>query len=727
MRRAALVLGLAIAAALALPSLVGANHSVTELVSIGPAGGNGAYPSNYAAVSSDGTRIFFQTSESLVSADTDARIDVYERAGTTTTLVSTGPAGGNGPYNAFLGGLSDDGSKAFVGTSEKLTSDDTDGGQSDVYQRSGGTATLVSTGSGAGAQGAAGAFFDAASADGSRVFFHTRNDMTTDDNDTFIDIFERSAATTTKISPADEPFDVYFAGSSSDGAHVFFETTGKETADDMDSAQDVFDSSGGSTARVSTGPAGGNGAEDAFFDGSSTGGARVFFTSAERLLSADTDSQFDVYERSGGATALVSTAPGSGNGASDASFAGASSDGTRVFFQTDEQLVGGDSDAQVDVYERAAGVTALLSIGPAGGNGAFDASFDGASADGTRVFFDTEEALTADDSDAQVDVFERSSGATTRLSTGGGGGNGAFDADFRGSSADGARVFFQTEESLAVSDADASRDVYERFSGATTQISAGPTGGNGAFAASYLDSSADGTLAFFETSEKLVGEDTDSSLDIYSASVNAGYPRPKGATPLRVSLALAYAACASPNRTHGAPLSSPSCNPPAQSSSRLTVGTLDSNGHPAQSVGSARFDVVPGDSATAADEADVLIAVSMTDVRRRTDLSDYSGELRATTRLRITDRYNGSSPTVPATAADTTFGFTVPCAATVDGTIGAACSVTTSFDTVVPGAVPEGSRSNWELGRVALSDGGSDGLASTEPNEPFAVQGIFIP
>jgi hypothetical protein len=47
------------------------------------------------------------------------------------------------------------------------------------------------------------------------------------------------------------------------------------------------------------------------------------------------------------------------------------------------------------VYERAGGQTTLISIGPAGGNGDIDAEFRRASADGTRVFFETDEPLVA--------------------------------------------------------------------------------------------------------------------------------------------------------------------------------------------------------------------------------------------------------------------------------------------------------------------------------------------
>ena len=40
--------------------------------------------------------------------------------------------------------------------------------------------------------------------------------------------------------------------------------------------------------------------------------------------------------------------------------------------------------------------------------------------------------------------------------------------------------------------------------------------------------------------------------------IHPSYPRPRGASPLRVSLVPAYQACTAPNRTHGSPLSFPS-------------------------------------------------------------------------------------------------------------------------------------------------------------------------
>ena len=198
-------------------------------------------------------------------------------------------------------------------------------------------------------------------------------------------------------------------------------------------------------------------------------------------MSADTDMRADVYERSGGQTTLISTGPDGGNGEFDAGFPRMSADGARVLFDTAESLVGADTDTQSDLYERSGGQTTLISTGPDGGNGAFGASPNGVSADGARVLFSTAESLVGADTDTQTDLYERSGGQTTLISIGPDGGNGPFGANFEGVSTDGASVLFETSEPLVSADTDTQHDVYERSGGQTTLISTGPNGGNGAF------------------------------------------------------------------------------------------------------------------------------------------------------------------------------------------------------------------------------------------------------
>lgn len=205
---------------------------------------------------------------------------------------------------------------------------------------------------------------------------------------------------------------------------------------------------------------------------------------------------------------------------------------------------------------------------------------------------------------------------------------------------------------------------------------------------------------------------------------------PKGATPLRVALVPAYLQCTSANSSHGAPLSFGSCTPPAQASSSIAVGTPDANGIGARSTGYARYDVLAGDPGSPGSHADVALSVRISDVRNRSALSDYSGDLQADATLRVTDNNNGSSPSgiSPATVEDMSFPFTVPCSATADETTGAICSVTTSANAIVPNAVAQDQRTILELGQVRVFDSGFDGKASTTAdNKLFETQGVFVP
>jgi hypothetical protein len=127
----------------------------------------------------------------------------------------------------------------------------------------------------------------------------------------------------------------------------------------------------------------------------------------------------------------------------------------------------------------------------------------------------------------------------------------------------------------------------------------------------------------------------------------------------------------------------------------------------------------------------VTVKVNITDVRLSAGLADYGGELQGVLPLRITDKNNGVSPgggSEPATVTDTSLKLAVPCLATgADTSIGSTCSVSTTANAVVPAAVASGSHTIWELGQVEVYDGGSDGVAATAPNTPFARQGILLP
>jgi hypothetical protein len=215
-----------------------------------------------------------------------------------------------------------------------------------------------------------------------------------------------------------------------------------------------------------------------------------------------------------------------------------------------------------------------------------------------------------------------------------------------------------------------------------------------------------------------------------------GYPRPKGATPARFSLVPSYAECLSANRSHGGPLAFPSCAPPQMRSSVLTMGSPDANGANANFIGSVRYLVVPGDPATAADEADVKLIVSLADVRNNPSLTDFVGKVLVTSDLKITDQLNAPETPEPGTMQTIKWQFPVDCIDTpTNAGSGSTCNVNTTADAIIPGAVVETKRTIWELGEVTVKDAGPNntGYQNCPPTcgdgdeATFLQQGVFVP
>jgi hypothetical protein len=258
-------------------------------------------------------------------------------------------------------------------------------------------------------------------------------------------------------------------------------------------------------------------------------------------------------------------------------------------------------------------------------------------------------------------------------------------------------------------------------------------------------------------------------LAIGSAAV-ATHSRPGSATPTRVPLVPAYKRCVTPNQTHVAPLTLPSCDPPALASDILTLGTLGEGGGPFPTSAALRAfcyppetvpPCTPGDGQ---DEEDIAMDVFVNDVRCRVAApgsgcsaagADYTGGLLVRVRLRITDHAGGSMesgattcanstggpPCRPVTLVDTNLDVPTngiadasPCQAT-PGSPGASCSFSTLVDVQIPGAIKEGQSSIHEMPRIQLLDLGADGslgvacppVCGTGDENTFVDEGVFAP
>jgi glucose/arabinose dehydrogenase/PKD repeat protein len=226
-----------------------------------------------------------------------------------------------------------------------------------------------------------------------------------------------------------------------------------------------------------------------------------------------------------------------------------------------------------------------------------------------------------------------------------------------------------------------------------------------------------------------------SQASYWAGFSKANYPRPGGASPLRVPLVPAYARCSQPTDVHVPPLGERSCAPPNLSSPLLTTSTVG------RGSGFVRLVVVPGDTATVADEADVRISVYASDVEQNVSgTPDFSGDLLFDMLLRVTDSSNGPSSLAPGTVEDAHFAVPVTCVPQ-PGLQGSTCGLTTTADAVAPGFALEKRRSVMSVPSIRLLDSGPDGELDTSPPAeadclpacgtgdelPFLDQGLFTP
>ena len=527
------LLGLAAAAAAAsalLPNPAAADHRETFLVSGGGAGGV-----SHLGASPDGSHAYFASADQLAPEDEDTGIDLYDRHHGTTELVTVpdpGFGGGRGGSVSF-GSVSRDASRVFFTARESLTADDSDfSGGDDVYLRSGGQTTLVSRSEGFGF-GFGFFLWCGATDDGGRAYFRTTKALASNDFEASFDLYVYDTASATlelasvSSTGQNRNGEVTCGGFTSDGSAAYFSTADRMTPDDTDSHRDVYMRSGGATTLMTPDTPG----ADAAFKFVSDDGEHLVFESTERLVPEDTDDQKDVYERSGGATVLVSQGPNGFNGDFRSDFQRASRDGTRIFFTTTDHLVAADTDDADDIFVRSGGTTEIVSHGPAGGDGGADIIVEQVNRAGSRLYFRTGENLTDDDTDFSADSYAWRSGlGLERVSIAAVNDNSVgFDAGLAGATEDGARTFFTSLQQLhpddgdtrASSAPDGDDDVFERADGATQFVSTGPAAGTNASAYAFFRGlSEDGERVWWETTERLTADDEDDANDVYESRVN---------------------------------------------------------------------------------------------------------------------------------------------------------------------------------------------------------------
>ena len=288
------------------------------------------------------------------------------------------------------------------------------------------------------------------------------------------------------------------------------------------------------------------------FEGASTDGSRVFFTSFDRLVDDDTNSSLDLYEYDVASHALIRISGGDdGTGDPDLALGaiGFSDDGSRAYFVAQGVLTSapnphGDTaqpgEANIYAYERdaahPAGHTSFVATTPdstsiSSGSGLESQRTSRVTPDGKHLIFaDGNDLLGTAAGAAQVYKYDADEPALTCISCPSSGtstgdatlllGQSYARTPSHNVSDDGRIVFFQTSTPLVPEDTNGLGDVYEWHDGVVALISSGADDKESRF----LDATPSGSDVYFATFEPLVGSDDDLAADVYDARVGGGFP-----------------------------------------------------------------------------------------------------------------------------------------------------------------------------------------------------------
>jgi hypothetical protein len=446
--------------------------------------------------SEDLSSAVFATIAPLDPGDTDSNADLYVRRGTTLSLITrqTSGAPDNTATDPYL-------PQAVSGTKDGTGGD----GPLNVNLLSR-TGFPVSQGG------------SPVSPDGRSIVFSTTAPLDGADTDTAADVYlwregqgaslisddERGApgcptvpGSTTDCT--DTSADVSFVGMSEDASIIYLRTREGLVDGDTDGGNDIYQYRVSAPAGQGLTQATGTGASDEVWPVSVTADGQLFFAATDRLgvdppsgtgavlyrwdattvvtVSALTDDDiFDNVNLKGDGIASPSPAERAVR---------ATADGSALLFRTTAALDPADTDSTADLYlwRAGRGVTLVSGTGAA--------------------------AVTIG--------TPRDAYVGPRYPAYGGG---------RGISADGSRVFFTSTDALTDDAGDNGRaKLYEWRDG--TGVDLVSPADDDAGAVSYVDNSADGVNVFFMTGDALVSGDTDGGgMDTYDARIGGGFPEP---------------------------------------------------------------------------------------------------------------------------------------------------------------------------------------------------------
>jgi len=357
----------------------------------------------------------------------------------------------------------------------------------------------------------------AINADGTRIAFHLDANLTggNPDRNHEIFLFDRNTNAITQITNTTSgaaPTN-HAPSINANGNLIVFESTADLTGQNPELNREIFlFDAGARTFRQLTKTAGVGQAYLPSIDGD---GTRIALESNANPTGQNPNGNFEIFlvDTVENSIAQITNSPAR-TGSANASI---SADGTRIAFESDENLTGANPDfsREIFLFDTAINTTTQLtnSAGLGDGIGSFAPSID---ADGTRIVFHSNRDLTGSNADGNDEIFlvDTTAGTLAQI-TNTAGGEPLLENYSASINADGTRIAFVSGRNLTGNNPDGTLEIvlFDTAASAFTQVTNATAGGS-----SSPSISADGTRMAFVSRSNLTGGNSDGFDEIFLAS-----------------------------------------------------------------------------------------------------------------------------------------------------------------------------------------------------------------
>ena len=346
------------------------------------------------SISGDGSRIAFDSTADLTGGNPDGNreIFVYDRANGFTQVTNTAAAAGIGGINVTASISGNGTCVAFVSFADLTGGNGDHGEEIFLYNAVTSNITQITTGN----SDSQASRSPSISADGTRIAFHSFADLTGDnaDHNSEIFLFDATTAGLTQITNTTvrECFDAAISG---DGKRIAFQSDANLNGGNVDGNNEIFlyDTVTSNFTQITDSAARSNDSPSINDDGT-----RIVFDSNADLTGGNADGNREIFLFDTTTDNLKqltnSTAGGSGN-------TSISGDGTRIAFLSTSNLTGGNPNFSLEMFlfdTAASSITQLT-------NSSGEYRSPSISADGTQVAFTSTANLSGTNADQNKEVF----------------------------------------------------------------------------------------------------------------------------------------------------------------------------------------------------------------------------------------------------------------------------------------------------------------------------------